>query len=56
MKLRIKANWLRIRVSKSEVQRLAEQGWLQEAISFPQGVFIYELRSSTQAKTIVGRN
>jgi len=37
MKLRIHKNTLRLRLSQSEVARLAEAGWIEDRIEFPDG-------------------
>jgi hypothetical protein len=45
MKLRIKGNSLRIRLTRSEVNKLADTGYLQEQTIFPNNTFIYALQS-----------
>lgn len=43
MKLRIRGNSLRIRLSKKEVAKIAEDGYLEEQTSFGENKFIYAL-------------
>ena len=43
MKLRIRGNSLRIRLSKKEVVKIAEDGYLEEQTSFGENKFIYAL-------------
>jgi hypothetical protein len=49
MKLRIKGNALRIRLTKTEVSKLAETGYLEEQTSFPNDQFIYALQRTDAA-------
>ena len=49
MKLRIKGNSLRIRLTKSEVTKLAETGYLEEQTIFPNNRFTYALKSAEHA-------
>ncbi|MEO6729575.1 MAG: hypothetical protein ABIN01_00015 [Ferruginibacter sp.] len=44
MKIRIKGNSLRIRVSKSEVEKLASIGYLEEQTCFVDNALIYALQ------------
>ena len=46
MKLRIKGNSLRIRLTKTEVSKLAETGYLEEQIRFPNNQFTYALQKA----------
>ncbi len=46
MKLRIKGNSLRIRLTKTEVSKLAESGYLEEQTIFPNNRFIYALHKT----------
>lgn len=46
MKLRIKGNSLRIRLTKTEVSKLAETGYLEEHTNFPGTQFIYSLQKT----------
>ncbi len=46
MKLRIKGNSLRIRLTKSEVSKLAEIGSLEEKTTFANNHFVYALQRS----------
>ena len=43
MKLRIKGNTLRLRLSKTEVDEVSHKGMTSETISFPTGQLIYTL-------------
>jgi len=45
MKLRIKANSLRIRLTRSEVEKLANTGYLEEQTMFANNSFVYALQS-----------
>lgn len=47
MKIRIKGNSLRYRLTKSDVNRFAEEGYLQEVTNFGTQSLIYALRRST---------
>ena len=49
MKLRIKGNSLRIRLTKTEVSKLAETGYLKEQTIFPNNRFIYALQKTDDA-------
>jgi hypothetical protein len=49
MKLRIKGNSLRIRLTKTEVSKLSTTGYLEEQTQFPQGGFIYALQRTDDA-------
>ena len=49
MKLRIKGNSLRIRLTKTEVSKLAETGYLEEQTIFPNNRFIYALQKTDAA-------
>lgn len=44
MKLRIKGNSLRIRLTKTEVSKLSDTGYLEEQTSFPGNRLIYALQ------------
>jgi hypothetical protein len=46
MKLRIKGNSLRIRLTKTEVSKLAETGYLEEKTNFPNNRLIYVLQKT----------
>lgn len=53
MKLRIRGNSVRLRLTQSEVAQFAEKGFLEERIEFgraPSENFIYALKTSTDAK------
>lgn len=45
MKIRIKGNSLRIRLSRSEVDKLAKEGLLEEQTSFGRNTLVYTLQS-----------
>ena len=49
MKLRIKANSLRIRLTKTQVRKLAETGYLEAQTSFPNNRFVYALQKQADA-------
>jgi len=48
MKIRIRGNSIRIRVSRSEVELLAAEGRLEEKTELPNGTFSYILQSSNE--------
>ena len=52
MKLRIKGNSLRIRLTKSEVSKLAEIGYLEETTVFPNGLLVYTLQKSNETSVL----
>ena len=52
MKLRIKGNSLRIRVTKSEVDYFTKENYLEEKTEFGIASFIYAMQSSADAKNI----
>ncbi len=49
MKIRIKGNSLRYRLSKSEVDIVANSGYLQERIEFMNNALFYGVRSTRDA-------
>ena len=49
MKLRIKGNSLRIRLTKTEVSKLAQTGYLEEQTSFGNNLFIYAVQKTDAA-------
>jgi len=49
MKLRIKGNSIRFRLSKSEVAKLAQTGYLEEQTSFGDNRFLYALKQVADA-------
>jgi hypothetical protein len=49
MKLRIKGNSLRIRLTKNEVSKLSETGYLEEQTLFPNNRLIYALQKTDAA-------
>jgi hypothetical protein len=49
MKLRIRANSLRIRLTKSEVNAICDTGYLEEQTSFAGNKFLYALQSVDEA-------
>jgi hypothetical protein len=49
MKLRIKGNSIRIRLTKTEVSTLANSGYLQEQTIFPNNKFAYCLQAVDEA-------
>lgn len=52
MKLRIKGNSLRLRLTKSEVGKLATEGIVEEHIGFVNNELTYSIESSKTAHTI----
>lgn len=48
MKIRIKGNSLRYRLTKSEIDKFALTGYLQEKISFGANALCYSIKSSPQ--------
>ena len=50
MKIRIKGNTVRIRLSKTEVEKFGNEGYLEEHTVFGNGSFIYALRSGSVAE------
>lgn len=45
MKVRIKGNSIRYRLTKSEVEKFSREGYLEESIQFPSAQFKYALKS-----------
>ena len=45
MKIRIKGNVVRIRLTRSEVKRFAEEGYIEASTAFISNVFTYALQS-----------
>lgn len=45
MKIRIKGNSIRLRLSKSDVAKLDTTGWLEEQTSFGKNKFVYTLKA-----------
>ncbi len=59
MKLRIKGNSIRIRLTKTEVSTLANSGYLQEQTTFPTNKFEYRLQAddaATELSAILDNN
>ena len=53
MKLRIKGDSLRLRLTRAEVQQLAQRGLVEESTRFaPPGRFVYRLRRAPQASQL----
>jgi hypothetical protein len=52
MKLRIKGNTLRFRLTKSEVDYFSKQNYIEEKTEFANIVFVYALQSSPAAKNV----
>jgi hypothetical protein len=52
MKLRIKGNALRIRISKIELERFGQEGLLEERSEIGEGVLIYRLESCSTRKDL----
>ncbi len=47
MKIRIKGNSIRLRLSKSEVDLFASQGFVREKTEFENGTFFYMVKNTT---------
>ena len=54
MKLRIKGNSIRIRLAKTEVEKLCKEGLLQEQTNFANGLFIYSLQKNNDENIEAG--
>ncbi len=52
MKLRIKGNSIRFRLTKSEVDYFGKEGYLEEKTEFGNNTFIYAMQKSTDAKIL----
>ena len=52
MKLRIKGNSVRIRITKTEVQTLADTGYLQEQTSFGDSKLTYAVKAHNDAGSL----
>ena len=52
MKLRIKGNSIRFRLTQSEVNRLASEGLVRESVSFSESTFGYEIHSDSEIDAI----
>lgn len=50
MKIRIKGNSIRMRLTKTDVSRLCEQGCLREETVFPNNRFVYALQKADTAQ------
>ena len=48
MKIRIRGNSVRFRLTKSEVHRLCEEGIIEEKTEFNESSFIYSVKASAQ--------
>lgn len=49
MKIRIKGNSVRMRLSRTEVEQFGKEGYLEESTVFGNGTFIYALEKSKEA-------
>lgn len=49
MKIRIKSNSIRFRLTKTEVSNLATNGYLEEQTIFPVNKFVYALKAAEEA-------
>jgi len=47
MKIRIKGNSVRLRLTRSEVERFSKDGYLEERTEFPGAVFTYALKAKS---------
>jgi hypothetical protein len=52
MKLRIKGNSIRLRLTQSEVDTLAIAGFVRESVSFGEETFGYEIRSDVDGDAV----
>jgi hypothetical protein len=53
MKLRIEGNSIRLRVKKSDLEKLKKEGIVRESVAFLKGFhFYYELKTDNKIKTI----
>jgi hypothetical protein len=52
MKIRIKGNSIRIRLSRTEVDSFGKDGYLEERTEFGNNAFIYALRNTQDAKEL----
>jgi len=52
MKIRIRGNSVRFRLSMSEVEALSQKGYFEECTSFPSGVFKYAIRAAAGIDTL----
>ena len=54
MKIRIKGNSVRIRLSKSEVARFEKEGYVEEKTEFLNSTLVYSVKSSTDETLSAG--
>ncbi|MGA7409956.1 MAG: hypothetical protein WBW33_05685 [Bryobacteraceae bacterium] len=52
MKLRLRHNSIRLRLTRSEVDRLQQSGRVQETVQFPQTPFVFSLESASDAEAV----
>ncbi len=52
MKIRIKGNAIRYRLTKTEVATFSEKGYFEEITLFPNGAFKYALRSAPEIEDL----
>ncbi len=52
MKLRFDHHSLRLRVRKSDVEKLSTDGFVEERVQFPQGTLVYRLEIGAEAQPI----
>jgi hypothetical protein len=52
MKLRLRHNSIRLRLTRSEVDRLQDCGQVQETVEFPQTQFIFSLESANDVDKV----
>ena len=52
MKIRIKGNSIRVRITKTEVSQLCKEGYIQEETQFVNSTFAYALSSQTRATSL----
>jgi HSP20 family molecular chaperone IbpA len=52
MKLRLRHNSIRLRLTRSEVNQFQHSGLVQETVEFPRASLVFSLESSRDAETI----
>jgi HSP20 family molecular chaperone IbpA len=52
MKLRLRHNSIRLRLTRSEVDRLQGSGLVEESVDFPQSRFVFSLESGSDVREI----
>src|SRR5271165_1377378 len=52
MKLRLRHNSIRLRLTRSEVDQFQRSGRVQETVEFPQAPLVFSLKSSSDVQTV----